>query len=591
MAVKELQTRIQLKYDSYENWKDSELVLLPGEVGICTIGTTDETGKAEATNNPTVLFKVGDGNTPFKTLKWASALAADVYGWAKADAVVFDSTDKKIKFKKGTEVVHDIDLSDFAAASTVADHTDRIADLEAALGLDDGASEGSVSKQIADIVERLGVIQGADTAEGSIAKALNDAKAYTDEREVAIKAAYEAYADQAEADAKAYTDGEVEKLESKDAELLGKIGENTTAIGNEVTARQEADNAITAKIGEGFDATNTVAVKVKAAQDAADAAQADVDALIAENGVVTKNTADIAQLKDDLAEEVKDREDGDKALDERLVKVETFFAGAYDEDGKALNAALDTLVEIQDYLDGDGTAAGTLVDKVAQNASDIADIQETLAEGGDFEKRVAEVEASASANADAIESLKELTAGDFGEGKTIKAAIDEAVTKGQQGIDDAKDAADAAKTAQDEVDALELIVGNEETGLAATKAIADKAAADVAALSPKVEQAEKDIDALEAIVKTGENTNAQLRADIEALEAIVVTGADANATLGGEIDAIAAKVNDEETGLTVTNTTATDAVRRVAAIEADYLKAADTYIFNCGGASGWITEE
>ena len=82
MAIKELQTRIALKYDSFKNWQESDLVLLPGELGICTIGTTAETGKDEATTNPTVLFKVGDGTTPAKNLKWASALAADVYNWA-----------------------------------------------------------------------------------------------------------------------------------------------------------------------------------------------------------------------------------------------------------------------------------------------------------------------------------------------------------------------------------------------------------------------------------------------------------------------------------------------------------------------------
>lgn len=90
MAEKILNTRIQLKYDSYENWFKSDvegqganLVLKEGEVGICAIpaGTTVDGVK----NPPHVMLKVGDGSTPFSSLKWLSARAADVEEWAKAE--------------------------------------------------------------------------------------------------------------------------------------------------------------------------------------------------------------------------------------------------------------------------------------------------------------------------------------------------------------------------------------------------------------------------------------------------------------------------------------------------------------------------
>ena len=87
MATKNLNTRIKLKYDSYENWsnesvanKGANLVLLEGEIGVAYIPNNVD----PIHNAPTVLFKVGDGTTPFKTLNWASGLAADVYSWAKA---------------------------------------------------------------------------------------------------------------------------------------------------------------------------------------------------------------------------------------------------------------------------------------------------------------------------------------------------------------------------------------------------------------------------------------------------------------------------------------------------------------------------
>ena len=76
-----LNTRIKLRYDSYENWSKSTLTLLPGEVALCYV----EANNSEIKNTaPTVLFKVGDGTHTFSGLKWASARAADVYDWAKA---------------------------------------------------------------------------------------------------------------------------------------------------------------------------------------------------------------------------------------------------------------------------------------------------------------------------------------------------------------------------------------------------------------------------------------------------------------------------------------------------------------------------
>ena len=101
MAVKELFTRIVLKYDTYERWMDPEvggkLVLLKGEIGLCEIPS----GSDQATNAPTVLFKVGDGEHTFSQLQWASAKAADVYTWAKASDVTYDKTAKTITFVGG----------------------------------------------------------------------------------------------------------------------------------------------------------------------------------------------------------------------------------------------------------------------------------------------------------------------------------------------------------------------------------------------------------------------------------------------------------------------------------------------------------
>lgn len=81
MATTTLSTRITLKYDTLANWNASEFILKKGEVAICSLDTGETVNQSTP---PAVLLKVGDGAHKFSELPWASGLAADVYGWAKA---------------------------------------------------------------------------------------------------------------------------------------------------------------------------------------------------------------------------------------------------------------------------------------------------------------------------------------------------------------------------------------------------------------------------------------------------------------------------------------------------------------------------
>ena len=95
----QINTRIRLKYDSYENWQEKDPALLSGEIAIAYLGQTrDENGydnlqQVEFEQHP-VLFKVGPGN--FNSLPWASALAADVYSWAKKSETEFKAWVKNL---------------------------------------------------------------------------------------------------------------------------------------------------------------------------------------------------------------------------------------------------------------------------------------------------------------------------------------------------------------------------------------------------------------------------------------------------------------------------------------------------------------
>lgn len=99
-----LNTRIQLKYDSFSEWSSKNPLLKAGEVAIAYLTTAGavkpETGD---TQNP-VLFKVGPGN--FNDLPWASALAADVHSWAKKSEADFTTWVKSL-----------VDVSDIDAYS------------------------------------------------------------------------------------------------------------------------------------------------------------------------------------------------------------------------------------------------------------------------------------------------------------------------------------------------------------------------------------------------------------------------------------------------------------------------------------------
>lgn len=80
MANTVLQTRIQLKYDTYTNWQTNNPVLRKGELGIAEVPA--ETGATQG--EPAVLIKVGDGTSNWRDLKYITGLAGDVYAWAKA---------------------------------------------------------------------------------------------------------------------------------------------------------------------------------------------------------------------------------------------------------------------------------------------------------------------------------------------------------------------------------------------------------------------------------------------------------------------------------------------------------------------------
>ena len=240
MADKILQTRIQLKYDTYTNWTTNNPILKAGEVAIATIasGNTQEVNSITA---PQVLLKVGDGTSNYNALPFISAKAADVHSWAKAankptysaseitglsDYISgeIQDTDTQYKIVKVSDYNYKLQSKTLngtwadveGSAIVIPNDTDAIEALEASIA----------------------TLTGADTVEGSVAKARKDAKAYADGKDAAIAAAKKA-GDDAQAD--------VDALEAK----VGSVPADKTVVEMISDAQAAAtydDTALTGRV-------------------------------------------------------------------------------------------------------------------------------------------------------------------------------------------------------------------------------------------------------------------------------------------------------------------------------------------------------
>ena len=236
MAEKIVNTRIQLKYDTYENWTTNNPVLKSGEMAITVVPAS--TGAVQ--QEPCVLMKVGDGTSAYNALQFVSGRAADIYSWAKAATkpsytaeeisglsdyiageiedtdtqyqIIMDgSNDHLLKLqsrpKTGgawTDVIS-VTLPDDSYNDTAL--TGRVSALETLVG------NTAVATQIANAIADLDLANTYD-AKGAAAQALADAKTYADGKDAAISAAQSA-ADAAQADVD---------------ELTTDVAENTAAI-------------------------------------------------------------------------------------------------------------------------------------------------------------------------------------------------------------------------------------------------------------------------------------------------------------------------------------------------------------------------
>lgn len=575
MAQKTLNTRIQLKNADLSSWNSSNLVLLAGEVALAKVLTTQQDAKGNTVQAPTYLMKVGDGSKKFSELNWLAAPATDVHTWAKKAQLDYADLPETLR----TEIDN----------------------LQAAVG-----TGGSVATQISAAIQAA--IEDLDYSDAAVAKQFVTAVVQTN-GEIAVERRA-LTADDIPTLAISKIDGLQTALDAKAAlsdfnDLKDVVGDSTKglvkSLATETANRTAADDALDAKIktindttipglSDRIDENKTAAAN---AQTAANNAQDDVDALA---GVVNTLTQTVASNKTAaeaaVANEKSEREAADGALEDAIEALRTAIGNV--SNIMNFRGAVTAKTAVSDAKDGD---------VIVVTSGDDKGKEFVYSDGAWVEF------GSVDAQQTAIDGL--LTRMGTAETK-IKSLEDTRATKSelsaaQSALEDAIDLK-ADKTTVNGVDTrvgnLETVVGNKDnTGLvadvtnlkatvgsSASGLVKDvetlKAASATHATKTYVDQRDTAIEsALTDEVNRAKAAEEALGKRIDDANTAHDNLAERVTTAEGEIDALQNAVNtiNNTTIPTLATKTELNAVStRVATIEGDYLRAADTYIFNCG---------
>ena len=172
MPTKTLQSRITLKYDSYENWLTSTFVPLAGEACIATVATKPDGVHVQ----PTVLIKIGNGVDKYSDLPFIHALAADVIQACKSETALTEFVNKLITDGK------------FASAADLEALTGRVSANEGEIdNLQTLVGSESVATQIQNAISALKLEENFDS-KGSAAAVQLNLNQYKTTNDAAVKA-------------------------------------------------------------------------------------------------------------------------------------------------------------------------------------------------------------------------------------------------------------------------------------------------------------------------------------------------------------------------------------------------------------------
>lgn len=272
MAItKTLNTKIALRYDSYENWIANDPILLKGELALAAV-TVAQDGNVE--HVPSVLIKCGDGTHKYSELDYVFAKAADVVAAAKSESALTTFVNNVIS---NAGIATDEAMTALAGRVTTAEG--KITSLQGLVG------DTAVATQITNAINAL------DLANTYAAKAHTHTKSeitdFAHTHAIADVTGLQTALDEAK---KAGTDANT-ALEAYKVTNDAAVKANTDAI----SAINNETTGILAQAKSYADGKDTA---IAAAKSAADAAQADVDALEAKVGTVVDGKTVVEMISD-----------------------------------------------------------------------------------------------------------------------------------------------------------------------------------------------------------------------------------------------------------------------------------------------------
>ncbi len=452
--AKTLNVRIKNKYDSYENWAKSGLVLEAGEIAIAytTVDVEVDNGTAK---HPALLMKVGDGEKTFENLPWMSAKAADVLSVCKNEADL-------------TEFVNNV-IADAGIASD--DAMEALADRVTVV-------EGDLNAETTGLKARMTTVEGKASANATAIEALQvlvGTEGVAAQIDAKISALNLANTYEAKGEAAKVQTALNEYKTSNDA----AVQKNATDIAGEITrakAAEEANaNAIKAiKDGTTIDSFKDVEEALAGKEAAGAAADALVDAKAYADGLAKNYDAAGSATAAQTAAVNAAKEYADS------------LAKNYDEAG----AADDALAAAKTYTDGftGGKTVSESINAVIANYSTTEQMNSAIA------KAKGEAVAHANGLDAAMDARVDVVEGKAHEHSFVESELnliqDGDVAKWNAAEQNAKDYADGLDDAMDvRVKAVEAKLGTGEGGVDA------QIAAAVAAEAKLREDADKELAA------------------------------------------------------------------------------------------------
>lgn len=470
-----LNTRIQLKYDSYKNWVEKNPTLLSGEVAIAYLPPrpeTEHTNPAPAAVASATLIKVGPGQ--FNSLPWLSATAADVYDWAKKPEAEF------ITWVKGLVDVNDIDLSNYYNKGEVDNLIDGID--TGVMAVTTGATNGTIAVDGTDVAV-FGLGSAAYTNSDAYATAAQGALADTAVQPAAI-ANMATTSDVATAKQEAIDDA------AAAAALLYKTEDEIKTIA-------------ATEIGRLIDAAGD-AETLKSIGDLVDYAE--------------KNAGDIAQLVTDVGTANTNASNAVNTANDAS-NVANTASGVANEAKELAQAAKETAETAQNSASASASAANASAEAAAASA--------TLAnEKANAANTSAEAAAQSETNA---ESARDEAVQAKADAEAAKAAANTSAGEAATAKQDAEAAKAAAAESARLAGVSEINAANSASNAALAQSGAESAQAKAEAAQAAAEKAKDDAEAAKAAAEAS-NTSATAIANAAKAEAEAATLASNAAT-------------------------------------------------------------